>query len=224
MVKSTLLVDNTEATLNVALAELLQQRELQAIGEAIIHKKSKGVGKKPDILLTVNGVKIIIEGKFEIQSAEAILEKQCIERIEDGLCEICIGIIYHNWISTSLNPTMKAVKEQLLKTKFRTIIMSVAPIETAQLTFDNLSTGLPLGLKKTGWQEIDLDQLSNLVRSSYTAVVSEDLLGKAVESFASALQEAALKLIASGSPDALASKISEIMEIPEAADDEPEEG
>ena len=89
--------------------------------------------------------------------------------------------------------------------------------------FDNLSTGLPLGLKKMGWQEIDLDQLSNLVRSSYTSVVSEDILGKAVESFASALQEAALKLITSGSPDALASKISEIMEIPEAADDEPEE-
>jgi len=110
LVKSSLLVDNSETTLNVALAELLQQRELQALGEAIIHKKSKGVGKKPDVLLTVNGVKIIIEGKFDIPSAEAILDKQCIERIEDGLCEICIGVIYHEWVSISLSPTMKRLR------------------------------------------------------------------------------------------------------------------
>ena len=36
MVKDSLLADNTEPTLNVALAKLLQQRELQALGEDII--------------------------------------------------------------------------------------------------------------------------------------------------------------------------------------------
>ena len=218
-----MLVDNTEPTLNVALAELLQQRELQALGEAVIYKKAKGVGKKPDVLLTVKGVKVIIEGKFAASGIESVLEKQCIERIEDGLCEICIGIIYHKWTPTNLNPTMREVKTNLLKSKFHALIMSVAPIEGQQLTFEHVSRGLPLGLRKTGWHEVDIDQLSSLVRSSYTTVVSEDILGKAVESFANALQNAAEKLVAAGPPDVMATKISEIMEIPEAADEEAEE-
>ena len=71
--------------------------------------------------------------------------------------------------------------------------------------------------------EVDINQLADLVRSSYTSVVSEDILGKAVESFASALQSAAEKLIASNPADVLATQISQIMEIPKAPDEEPEE-
>jgi len=92
--KHSMLVGTTEPTLNVALANLLRQRELMALGEAIIHRTTKGVGKKPDVLITINGIKVILEGKFEASGIETVLEKQCIERIDDGLCEICIGVIY----------------------------------------------------------------------------------------------------------------------------------
>ena len=225
MVKDFLLVDVTEPALNVALAELLQQRELRALGEAIIHRKAKDIGKKPDVLLTVNGVKVIIEGKFNGPMVETILEKQCVERIEEGLCEICIGVIYSKMEFASLTPSMKEVKANLLKSKFRALVMFVAPAEFEQLSFESMSSKLPPGLRKMGWHDVDINQLASLVRSSYTSVVSEDILGKAVESFASALQSAAEKLIASNPPDVLATKISKIMEIPEAPreDEEPEE-
>ncbi len=225
MIRDFLPVEITEPVLNVTLAELLQRRELRALGEVVIHKKAKGVGKKPDVLLTVNGVKVIIEGKFAAPGVESILEKQCIERIEDGLCEICIGIIYSKLPSINLSPTMPEVKTELLKSKFQALVMYVAPPETEQLTFESLESRLPRGLKKMGWHKVDINQLAELVRSSYTSVVSEDILGKAVESFASALQSAAEKLIASSPADVLATQISKIMEIPEAPreDEEPEE-
>lgn len=225
MPKNYFLVEITEPTLNVVLAGLLRRRELQALGEVVVHRKAKGIGKKPDVLLTVNGVKVIIEGKFATSGVESILEKQCIDRIEDGLCEICIGVIYSKMQFISLTLTMKEVEATLLKSKFQALVTYVAPAEFEQLSLDFIQSKLPPGLKKIGWYEVDINQLASLVRSSYTSVVSEDILGKAVESFASALQGAAEKLIASNPPDVLAAKISKIMEIPEAPreNEEPEE-
>ena len=225
MAKDQIFVDITEPTLNVILADLLRRRELQALGEVVVHRKAKGIGKKPDVLLTVNGIKVIVEGKFAASGIESVLEKQCIERIEDGLCEICIGIVYSKTPLTTLTATMKEVEAKLLKSKFQALVMFVAPTEFEQLSFDYMKSPLPPGLKKMGWQEVDINQLASLLRSSYTSVVSEDILGKAVESFASALQNAAEKLVSSNPPDVLAAKISKIMEIPEAPreDEEPEE-
>ena len=223
MVRDFLPVEITEPTHNVGLAQLLRKRELQALGEVVVHRQTKGVGKKPDVLLTVNGVKVIIEGKFAASGIEAILEKQCIERIEDGLCEICIGVIYTKMQPTSLTTTMKEVESMLLKAKFQALVTYVAPTEFEQLSFDYVQSPMPPGVKKMGWHEVDINQLADLVRASYTSVVSEDILGKAVESFATALQTAVEKLMTSSPPEVLAAKISATMEIPEAPREEREE-
>jgi len=66
LVKDSLLVDNTEPTLNVALAELLQQRELQALGEAVIHREIART-----LFVTENTVKIHMRnilGKMHVHS------------------------------------------------------------------------------------------------------------------------------------------------------------
>ncbi len=224
MIKDFLPVDITETTLNVVLAHLLRRRELQALGEVVVHRQAKGVGKKPDVLLTVNGVKVIIEGKFVSSGVDSILEKQCIERIEDGLCEICIGVIYSKMQPATLTVTMKEVESMLLKSKFQALVSYVAQAEFEQLSLDYVQSPMPPGLKKMGWHEVDINQLADLVRASYTSVVSEDILGKAVESFASALQTAVEKLMTSSPLEVLAAKISTIMEIPEAPNEEPEKG
>jgi hypothetical protein len=224
MIKDFLPVDITEPTLNVVLAHLLRRRELLALGEVVVHRQAKGVGKRPDVLLTVNGVKVIVEGKFASSGIESILEKQCIERIEDGLCEICIGVIYSKMQPTTLTVTMKEVESMLLKSRFQALVSYVAPPEFEQLGLDYVQSPVPPGLKQMGWHEVDINQLADLVRASYTSVVSEDILGKAVESFASALQRAVEKLMTSSPPEVLAAKISTIMEIPEAPHEEPEEG
>jgi len=151
MIQYFLPVDITEPTFNVALAQLLRRRELQALGEVVVHRKAKGVGKKPDVLLTVNGVRVIIEGKFATPEIESILEKQCLDRIEDGLYEICIGIIYSKTESTSLTLTMKEVEAKLLNSKFQALVAYVALPEVEQLTPDfNIKPPIPPGLRKIG--------------------------------------------------------------------------
>ena len=222
MNKHSMLVGTTEPTLNVALANLLRHRELMALGEAIIHRTTKGVGKKPDVLITINGIKVILEGKFEASGIETVLEKQCIERIDDGLCEICIGVIYTRAVYTTLAPTMKEVEEKLKNSNFKALVVYLAPSDV-QMKFDDLESPLPIGVSKTGWHTVGLEELCELVRASYTAVVSEDMLGKAVNSFATALQQGADRLAAAGNPAVLAEQISKIMEIPEAANEEPKE-
>lgn len=223
MPKTQLLLDITEPTLNVILADLLRKRALQALGEVVVHKKAKGVGKKPDVLMTVNGIKVIIEGKFESSGIDTILEKQCIERVEEGISEICIGVLYPEITIPVLSPSMKDVETKLKKTKFKALIIYVASPDFEQLTLDSINTNCPPGLKRIGWNEVNLNNLADLVRASYTSVIAEDVLGKAVESFANALQSAADKLITSQSPSVLAEQISQVMEIPEVEDEESED-
>ena len=50
-----------EETLNVVLAQLLLKRGLRSLGEARIHGLSV---KKPNVFMVVNGVKVILEGKY----------------------------------------------------------------------------------------------------------------------------------------------------------------
>lgn len=207
----------------MALAELLQKHELQSLGEAHIHRKAKGIGKKPDVLITVNGIKVILEGKFDQPGIGQILEKQCVERIEDGICEICVGVIYGQMMTKTFAPTMKEVKDILKKAKYQANVYSIAAVDFVQNTFDNISRRLPLGVKESGWQEVELDGLCSLVSASYTAVISEDILGKAVESFANALQNAAVQLVSLENTEILAKKMVDIMEIPQAKSEESNE-
>ncbi len=193
----------TEPTLNVILSQLLRRRGLNALGEVIIH----GKGKKPDVLLTVNGVRIIIEGKFEASWAATALEKQCLERIEEGLCEICVGVQYPKFVSETLIPDQKQLEGQLIKAKLQAY---VAWLSSPQV-------------KDIGWNQVSIAQLADLITSSYTTLVTEDILGEAINSLSLALQNAADKLTASVELGLLAEKMGQAMEIPQAADNEAEE-
>ena len=51
-----------EENLNIMLAEILSERGLNALGEVIL-KKTTGSRKQPDVMIILNGVRIIIEGK-----------------------------------------------------------------------------------------------------------------------------------------------------------------
>jgi len=50
-----------EENLNVTLAELLAERGLKALGEVILRKR--GGRPEPDVLVELNGVRIVLEGK-----------------------------------------------------------------------------------------------------------------------------------------------------------------
>lgn len=204
MPKNKLYAEISEPNLNVTLARLLRRRGLDSLGEVIIH--SPGI-KKPDILLTVNGVKVIIEGKFENPGAAARLEEQCRERIDDGLCEICVGVQYPPFEKKKLHVTDLDVEDYLLKSRFNAFV--------AWLSSPSI--------KDSGWDVMALDQLSDMVASSYNSVVNEDILGGAVQSLKTVLKKATEELVAGGQPEVLAAQIGKVLEIPEAPAEREEE-
>lgn len=211
MAKAKFLSEITEPTLNVLLAWLLTKRVLRGLGEVKVPPKVKKPElatkiKKPDVLLSVSGVKVIIEGKFEAPGVAAQLEAQCLERIEEGLCEICLAVQYPMFNFTTLSPTMEDVEVKLSKAKF---LAWAAYVSSPQV-------------KKMGWSQVTLNQLAEVIRSSYTSVVSEDIVGTAVESLSTALEQGAQALIASSEASVLAQKTAAAMELPGGTPEQPE--
>jgi len=178
----------SEETLNIVLAQLLLKRSLRTLGEARI----PGFGlRKPDVFILVNGVKVILEGKYRRAGARKELEEKCQERIDEGLCEICISIEYPFNFNAYLSPTMDDVETAL----------------TAKGVNANISWIAADGVKSSGWIKSDVDDLANLIRSSYTSIVSEDLLGNSVESLSKALKEATDRMMTLPDTDVLAERV-----------------
>ncbi len=181
-----------EETLNVVLAQLLLKRSLRALGEARI--PNIGV-RKPDVFILVNGVKVILEGKYKRAGARRELEKKCQQRIDEGLCEICVSVEYPFTFDNFLSPTMDDVENVLL-----TRDMDV-----------NVSWLSAEGIKRTGWMNVGIDELANLIRISYTSIVGEDILGPAVESLKKTIEEATERLLRISNVETLAERVREAM-------------
>lgn len=79
-----------EENLNVILAELLTERGLKALGEVILRKR--GGRPEPDVLIELNGVRIVIEGKK--LGMWSILVEQCEERLDNNVCDLCVMVEY----------------------------------------------------------------------------------------------------------------------------------
>jgi type I restriction-modification system DNA methylase subunit len=97
-----------EEVYNVCLAELLCERGIDALPESIVKLK-----KMPDVRIFVKGVRIILEGKFFNKQK---LSDQVNERVQMGLCDICIGIIYDSELKNA--NSIKEIKDKFLCGKF----------------------------------------------------------------------------------------------------------
>jgi len=186
----------SEETLNVVLAQLLLRRGLRSLGEARIH----GLGlRKPDVFMVVNGVKVILEGKYRKLGVKEELEAKCRERIDEGLCEICISVEYPQLSFGALYPAMDDVEKSLLSSKVESNVVWISAE----------------GSRESGWMLVGIDELATLVRNSYTSIVSEDMLGKAVVSLASALNAVAEKVVQLPNVDVLVTRVKNAMGLQE---------
>jgi len=178
----------SEETLNVVLAQLLLRRGLRSLGEARIH----GLGlRKPDVFMVVNGVKVILEGKYRKPDVKEEFEVKCRERIDEGLCEICISVEYPQLSFEALYPAMDDVEKSLLGSKVESNVVWISAE----------------GSRESGWMLVGIDELATLVRNSYTSIVSEDMLGKAVTSLAGALNVVAEKVVQLPNVDVLVTRV-----------------
>ena len=70
-----------EENLNVVLAELLAERGVNALGEVIL--KKRGRRTEPDVLLLLNGVRIVVEGKKPGMWDQLVSKR--VERVDDNV-------------------------------------------------------------------------------------------------------------------------------------------
>lgn len=102
----------SEPTINVKFADLISKYGLIANPETI--KKNK----RPDIILNLNGLIVIIEGKFE--ENEKQLKKDIKEKISEGLANLIIGVVYPENVRYAQD--IHDLEKKLLLERFKCII------------------------------------------------------------------------------------------------------
>ncbi len=156
-----------EENLNVELASLLVERGLGATAEVKLY-----VGKQrklPDVLMNVNGVNVILEGKYDGPSARENLREQCRQRIDKGLAEVAAGVVYD---ADQITRGVLIANQKQIRERLRKMPLQVKIWKLGRENGDSYDVG---------WNTVTLDELASAIRDAANNVASEDVLAKAVE-------------------------------------------
>jgi len=179
-------VNVREESLNVLLAELLAERGLKALGEVILRKGF------PDVLLDVNGVRIIIEAKKTGSREE--LRRNCEGRLDKGMCDICVMVEYVELKFTSMQPTTKDLKQALLKGKFN--VGFITYIDRVGL--EKWLEGFKPRTRSDFYKNVDFQDLVTYLMSVYEYTVEEDVITPVTEKIRTVVNDFARTVLAGG--------------------------
>lgn len=192
--------DVREEALNVLLAELLAERGLKALGEVILKKGY------PDVLLDVNGVRIIIEAKKSGKKEE--LRKNCETRLDKGMCDICVMVEYFTLNITSISPTVSDLKEALLNGVYNVGFMTYLD----RIGLEKWLTDFKPKMKSEFYMNIDFQEFVTYLMSIYEYTVSEDIVSPIVEKLKTVIDDFSRAVLSYG-PDI--NRLKEVMELRE---------
>ncbi len=154
-----------EEVVNIRLSDVLKEIGFKAAGETI----SKG--KLPDVIVYVSGVKINIEGRFETSSDVSKLKNRCIERVEDGISDIALGIIYPVELKEAENDA--ELIKKIKKSEFQSFAIY-------------LSSG---GIKELAFGVQKIEDIARNLNSLYTVIVRNDILREQIKILNSTIKE-----------------------------------
>ena len=155
-----------EESFNVTLAELLAEKGLKALGEVLLKKK-------PDVLLDISGIRIILEGKKPGMRSKLL--EQAKGRLDEGMCDICVMIEYAQVNIGTLEATQKDVKDALVNGRFNIGFMTLADRVGLEKWIKGWSKP-----KKDFHENIDFQDLITYLMAVYEQAVQEDVLGPVV--------------------------------------------
>lgn len=193
-----------EENLNVILAELLTEKGLKALGEVVLRKK--GARPEPDVLIELNGVRIIIEGK-KLGMWDALVE-QCKERLDNNVCDLCVMVEYVDIKLRKLVPNQLDVRDALLKGKFNIGFLSY--VDRA-----GLDRWMAVTPKPEKYLDVGFDDLLTYLMSAYSRVVKEDIMGPVIKRMNEVLDEFAAKVSTTISVE----RLREVLELEEVEEE-----
>lgn len=148
-----------EEVLNVVLAQLLNKRGVVSAPEQITAIR-KGARRLPDVVVEFEGLRTIIEGKFDdAAEAEMTVLQQAMQRVEEGLAHIALAVTYP--------AGLRAVPFERLKTALAKSSLEVHSCSEAG---------------SQGPITVDVDGLEALLRRTFEQLVEENVVARAVES------------------------------------------
>lgn len=172
-----------EENFNVVLAELLTERGLKALGEVVLRRR--GGRPEPDVLIELNGVRIVIEGK-KLGMWDVLVE-QCKDRLDNNVCDLCVMVEYADIKLRKLVPDQLDVKDALLRGRFNVGFMSY--VDRA-----GLDKWIEVAPKPEKYVDVGFDELLTYLMSAYSRVVREDIIGPVIKRMNQVLDEFAIKV------------------------------
>jgi hypothetical protein len=188
-----------EEVLNVALAELLEQRGMLSVPETIRKSITKNRAL-PDILVgDLLGIRIVIEGRFDNgkQSRDSLL-KDAKERVDEGISPVCLAVLYP--------PELRSA-DSLAKLRKN--------ISKATLGIRVISEG-----GDGNWATGNVNDVADALRRSYELLVTEDVVTHSVAELEDAIEAASDVFAHSGT---LTERFRKGLGIPEETDADDEE-
>ena len=162
-------VDFREEVVNVALAELLEQRGMLSVPETIRRSVARKTRDLPDIIVAdLLGIRMVIEGRFNGGRAYVSLLEDARERVDQGISPVCLAVLY---------PAELRSADSLPKLRKN--------LEKATLVIRVISEN-----SDGEWAEGTVDDIVEALRRSYELLVSEDVVVGAVGEIASGIESA----------------------------------
>ena len=156
-----------ETKLNVLLARLLsKEMGFRAFSEHILGKG------RPDVVIYVNGVKIVLEGSYSKVDAEDDVKR----RIQEGLGDLGVALFYREAFPQNL--TDSELEERLRASIFEVRLIAPEDISDTLLSYFTRRKIVPRWV--TGWMEAKVQDLISIINEAIQFVVSEEDVNQAV--------------------------------------------
>lgn len=139
-----------EEVINTYLAILLTRHGVGAEAETIHHSGES----RPDVMFTLGGLRVIIEGKFsDVPDASGIVLSDAAKRLASGICHIAVALVYPAKLRAS---TTASLERELSDTRLKYLIIS----ESGQ----------------TEWAEATPSQILASLRRVHEALIKDDIV------------------------------------------------
>ena len=157
-----------ETKLNVLLGRLLSgELGLRAISECLSRRD------RPDIIVYVNGVKVVLEGSYSRTDAEHDVRL----RIQEGLGDLGVALFYRESFSPKL--TDSELEEKLRSSTFEVRLIVPEDISETLLAY---LTGKKVELKwVTGWMETGITGLAFILNEAVQFIIGEEDVTRAID-------------------------------------------
>jgi hypothetical protein len=194
-----------EEVLNVILAQILEEHGVISAPERITKARPGQTRRMPDVLVDFRGMRLIIEGKVEdAPNAEESALGAARHRVEEGLAHIGVAVVYPALLRKIERPSQ--LKKGLKESQLRVAIYSESG--------------------ESGFTDTRIENIPNMLFQTFDQLVEEDVVKRATEILAEAVEKAAPELAAIPSFPTEAAKILGIRALPtrkKSKEDEEEE-